>query len=99
MNNDLDLDQPMTSEQREAANQLSSEELKEIDSVLLSEASDRYLKVARIVGRTFFEFRKKHPILPDVFYSERIQELVKKGKLESRGELRRMRYSEVKLCS
>jgi hypothetical protein len=37
--------------------------------------------------------------IPDIFYSQRIRELVEKKLLESQGDLQFMRYSEVRLPS
>jgi hypothetical protein len=35
--------------------------------------------------------------VPDIYYAQRIRVLVKEGKLIAQGNLKRMRYSEVKL--
>ena len=99
MSTDLEFDPPLTPQQREVANKLSAEAIEEIDAMLLSQASNRYRKVARIVGCSLLELKDKYPGLPDVFYSERVQALVKSGRLEAQGNLRYMRYSEIKLCS
>lgn len=99
MSNELDFDSPISPEVRKIASKLSPEELKEIDEALLSEASNRYRKVARLVGRVLLKFKEQHPMLSDVFFSERVQSLVTSGHLDSQGDLRRMRYSEVKLSS
>ena len=37
--------------------------------------------------------------IPDVFYSQRIRELVSGGQLQAQGNLHRMRFSEVRLTS
>jgi Protein of unknown function len=69
-------------------------EIEDIDRELLDAASAQFQKVAAIVGRVWSK-RKDQP-LPDVFYAQRVIRLVKLGKLEAQGDLRRMRYSEVR---
>lgn len=97
MTDDLEYDPPLTPQQREVADGLSLEEIEEIDAMLLSQSSEKWRKVARVVGWTLMELNEKYPGLPDVFYSERVQFLVENQSLESKGNLKRMRYSEVRL--
>jgi hypothetical protein len=99
MNHDLDPDPELTSEQQAFAANLNQAQLEIIDQFILSECIPNWYKVARIAGRAFLKFYDQYPILPDVFYSQRIYALVKAGKLESQGNLKRMRYSEVRLPS
>jgi len=90
-------DPEITEQEREFLNLLSSEKLKEIDNAILSSASQNYLKVARLVGDLLRNNDIHIQGIPDVFYSERIRQLVKNGLLESQGNLHYMRYSEVRL--
>ena len=90
-------DPELTAEQIELAKKLSPQDLKQIDNLLISEACKHWRKVARIVGFTMSKIPERIYGLPDVFYSQRVKELVKQGKLESAGNLDYMRYSEVKL--
>jgi hypothetical protein len=53
--------------------------------------------VARIVGMAIGELQIKIPDVPDIYYAQRVQNLVALGKLESQGNLEYMRFSEVRL--
>ena len=64
------------------------------DDLIFSEACDRWLKVARIVGRVS-DRAPNGPHFEKV--AARIQALVKEGKLEAKGNLSRWLYSEVRL--
>jgi hypothetical protein len=41
--------------------------------------------------------RQEASLLPDVYLSQRVRELVESGLLENQGNLARMRFSEVRL--
>ncbi len=92
-------DPPLTKEQIDLVKKLNETDIKKIDEVLLSNACQYWRKVARVVGTTMTELPERIPGIPDVYYSQRIQHLVEKGKLESQGNLAYMRYSEVRLPS
>ncbi len=93
--NEFDEDPELTQEQRERVNKLSKQDIEEIDKMLLSQASYQYRKVARIVGFSMMDFKGKYKGIPDVFFSERVKALVADNFLESKGNLNRMRFSEV----
>jgi hypothetical protein len=97
MNYDLELDADLTPEQEALVAKLSPEAIEEIDQQIISECIEHWRKVARVVGSTIMRFQEQYPELTDGFYSLRVQSLVNDGKLESRGNLKRMRYSEVRL--
>jgi len=97
MEDENDEAQPLTEEERKIADALSREELEEIDSMLLSQASSQWRKVARVVGFSMMDFGDKYDELPDTFFLERVISLVEEQKLESDGNLKKMRYSEVRL--
>jgi len=65
------------------------------DDLIFSETRERWLKVARIIGRVSDR-------VPNGPHSEeiaaRIQTLVNEGKLEAKGDLSRWLYSEVRLA-
>ena len=69
-----------------------------IDAALLAKAEPRYRKVAFIVASVMGSIPEA-PELPDIYYAQRIAHLVESGLLEARGNLRRMRFSEVRLKS
>lgn len=90
-------DPPLTDEQSARVAQLTEAEIKKIDERLLSNSADKWHKVTRIVGTTLVELQESLQNIPDLYYAERVRHLVKEGKLESRGDLSRMRYSEIRL--
>jgi hypothetical protein len=72
----------------------------EIDQTLLSFCSKDWQKVAKIIGDTFkaFEGRRGHldkGIADEV--DARMEILVSTGQLEAQGNIRKWRYSEVRL--
>jgi hypothetical protein len=62
-----------------------------------SHALPRNRKVAMIVALTMSKSSAGLPELPDVFYAQRVKELVARGRLVAEGNLDRMRYGEVRL--
>lgn len=91
------LDQTMTEAQIELTRKLSDADLAKIDSYLLKNSARQYRKSARVIGSTMMDLQKEFQHIPDVFYSTRLMQLVEKNELEAQGDLRRMRYSEVRL--
>jgi Protein of unknown function len=89
-------DRDLTFEQQALVSKLSSTELELIDGTLLSECASSWRKVARVVGATMSAVQGHLPGLPDVYYGARLAELVQQGQLEAQGDLRRMRFSEVR---
>ena len=90
-------DPPLTQEQFELVSKLSEAELKYIDTTLFSNVSSQWRKAARVIGTTMSEQDNKITGIPDIFYSQRLSRLAKKGLIESQGNLQAMRYSEVRL--
>lgn len=84
-------------DQRRTVDQLSEAEIKEIDQNLLENASEGWSKVSRLVLATMIERHEGITGLPESFYAERVANLVKEGRLESRGDLSDMKLSEVRL--
>ncbi|MCC2666877.1 MAG: hypothetical protein K0S63_793 [Gammaproteobacteria bacterium] len=97
--NDIQLenDGPMSEAQLVIVGKLTASELDRIDKAVLKNSSHQWRKVARVVGQTLLEFQSEFPGVPDIFYSERIELLVHSGALQSQGNLKKMRYSEIKL--
>ena len=94
---DAEPDGDLTPDQVELVEQLTDAEIQAIDDALLANTSDKWRKVARVVGTTMMELPNRVEGIPDVYYSQRVQKLVKDGLLESQGNLSYMRYSEVRL--
>jgi len=94
-----DFDPPLTVEELRKIEQLSASEITQIDQTLLTNAAPQWRKVARVVGTSMIELKSRVAGIPDLYYSQRVAKLVSDGKLESQGNLRRMRFSEVRLPS
>ena len=90
-------DPPLDVEQSLRVSKLTQIELQEMDRQLLAQVSTSWRKVARIVAMTIRELRDSIPDVPDVYYAQRVQNLVALGQLESQGNLAYMRFSEVRL--
>jgi hypothetical protein len=78
---------------------LSTSDLEAIDQALLAATTNRFRKVAFVVGTVIRQLAEQLPPIPDVFYAQRVIRLVKLGQLEAEGDLQRMRYGEVRLVA
>ena len=96
---EITIDPPLTAEQSELVSKLSEAELSNIDGTLLSNISTQWRKVARVVGTTMSEQENRITGIPDVFYAQRVSHLAQKGLIESQGNLKAMRYCEVRIAS
>ena len=90
-------DRNLSEEEKVLVKRLTSKELEYIDKTLLSNANNNWQKIAMLVAIVMKELKDKIKGLPDVFYSKRVRKLVEDGYLESRGNLKYMRFSEVRL--
>jgi hypothetical protein len=97
MTGEEELDSAPTAAELKIINKLTPDQVKRIDEVLLAQTALEWRKVARVVGSAMLQMKGEYPGLPDVYYSGRIAELVTAGKLQSQGNLRRMRFSEVRI--
>jgi hypothetical protein len=94
---DVEPDPPLTSDQLAIVGALSREQVADIDKALLGNCLERWRKVAAVVGFTMTDqLMNTFEGVPDVYYAQRIRELVEKGTLEAAGNLGYMRYSEVR---
>lgn len=93
---ELQSDPTLTPEQKRMVDQVSETDIRKIDQALLSNASYDWCQVARIVTTTMIELDNGMG-LPNIYFAERIKHLVREGMLESKGDLTRMRFSEVRL--
>lgn len=91
-------DPELAPEEEALVSQLSRSDLEEIDHALLEHATTQWRKVAMIVGLTMMEFKNRVIGIPDIFYAQRVQHLVKKGLLESEGDPSQMRFCEVRVA-
>ena len=76
---------------------LSPEFVANIDAALLSHAGKKNRKVAMLVALTMMNDALAVDGLPDLYYAQRVKELVRRGLLVAEGNLDYMRYSEVRL--
>jgi hypothetical protein len=83
---DIEPDGELTPDQIQLIEQLTDAEIQSIDNALLTNACDKWRKVARVVGTTMMELPNRVEGIPDVYYSQRVQKIVKDY----------MRYSEVR---
>jgi len=88
---------PPTAEEQSAADKLTDADLQIIDAAILANTSNRWLKVARVAGRTADALSNRYPDLSYVFYAQRLLRLAEVGRLESQGNLEYMRFSEVRM--
>jgi hypothetical protein len=90
---------PLSAEERSVAAKLNEADWQVIEAAILAECSERWLKVARVVTGTEDALRTRYPGLTYVFYTEYLNHLVDKGRLESAGYVFYIRQSEVRLPS
>ncbi|WP_341886985.1 DUF3658 domain-containing protein [Variovorax sp. YR752] len=99
MTDDDTFDTELSPAERERLAKLPEPDLALIDAALLSQASSQWRKVARVVGMAMLSMPDHLEDVPDAFFAKRVALLVASGRLESQGDLRRMRFSEVRLGS
>jgi hypothetical protein len=90
-------DAELTAKELSRVSQLRPVDLEAIDNALLASASGNWRKVAFIVGTAMHSLAGRFAGVPDVFYSQRVCMLVARRALQAQGNLRRMRFSEVRL--
>jgi hypothetical protein len=84
----------LTAEERALVSQLSPQQLQAVDEALLAEVTERWRKVAMVVGLAIG--RPSHIRgVPDTFYGQRMCALVQEGRVEAQGNVEYMRFSEV----
>jgi hypothetical protein len=94
---DLLPDPKPTSAQMRAIQALTPADIAEIDATLLAHASETFRKMARVIGGAMMHLDGRYQSVPDIYFAQRVAELVKAGRLQSQGDLHRMRYSEARL--
>lgn len=80
-----------------AVGALQASDLVAIDRALLSNTGTQWRKVAMVVTDAMYAYPGLYDDIPDIFYAERIRHLVGRTALEGRGNLNRMRFSEVRV--
>jgi hypothetical protein len=97
MRDDIPEDPPLTPEQEKLVSKLSPEDINIIDAALMKNITNQWRKLARVIGTTMRDLEDNYYGLPDLFYGERVRALKESNLFESQGDLRKMRYSEVRL--
>jgi hypothetical protein len=92
-------DEFLSEEEELLITSLPKELIARIDAALLAKAESRFRKVALIVGSVPDAVPDLPKDLPRNFYAQRIARLVDAGLMESRGDLRRSGFSEVRIPS
>ena len=87
---------PLSAEEHSAAAKLTDADLQIIDAAILANSSNRRLKVARVVTATEDALRNRYPELSYLSYAQRLIRLAEEGRLESQGNLKHIRFSEVR---
>jgi hypothetical protein len=93
----LEPEDQLSSEQTASTAGLTAQELARIDAALMSHARSQWRKLAMIVAFGIEDCGEQITNIPDAFYSRRAAQLVSEGKLLAFGDLRRMRYCEIRL--
>lgn len=88
---------PLSAAERAVVRKLSDMDLQIIDAAILANSSKHWLKVARVIWHTEQALSDRYPGLSYVFYAQRLTCLAEAGRLESQGDLRYMRFSEVRI--
>jgi hypothetical protein len=87
----------MDAAETEVVSALTPGQVEAIDAAILSDVSSSWSKVAMVLSKQL----KTHPGIPDdvplEYYWQRLSRLVDQGRVEVQGDLRRARYSEVRL--
>jgi hypothetical protein len=93
---DYEFGAALDAEEAATVNALTPEHISAIDEALLGATSSHWSKVAMVLARQI----KSRPGIPDdvplEFYWNRLCRMVSRGELESQGNLRRARFSEVR---
>ena len=80
---------------------LTESDIDLIDSWLLDAVSHRWQKVAKVVAIAIMTSDKLQKLeeIPDLYFGMRIEHMVKNHLLKSEGDLKQMRFSEIKHSS
>jgi Protein of unknown function len=93
----LEPEDQLSREQEARVARLTAQELARIDAALISHARPQSRKLAMIVALAMADCGAHITNVADAFYSRRVARLVSEGKLLALGDVRRMRYCEVRL--
>jgi hypothetical protein len=97
MTEEFEPDPPLSADEQRQVAALSQTQIIAIDNALLCHASSQWRKVAYLVGMSMSTQEDRVPGIPDLYYAERVRDLVARGNLEASGNLAYMRFSEVRI--
>ncbi len=97
MNEEVEFE--LTNEDKERLDALNCEELGLIDKWILMHATYEWQKTAMVVVDAIGESDKAKRLedISDLIFGVRVEYLVNQGSLVAQGNVRRMRFSEIKL--
>lgn len=90
-------DDVLAQEDEDVVAALSPSDMEVIDGALLAECAGSWRKSARIVMGAMKALEQSMPDIPVALYAQHIASLVRSGRLLSQGNLRHLRFSEIKL--
>jgi hypothetical protein len=92
--------EPYEPTEEEIAQMISSspDERAAAQALVLRKCSDRWQKVAKIVGSLLEEFERTYPHLPCAYLQAIMEKLEDLGKAEIAGDVWAMRHSEIRLA-
>lgn len=93
---DDDLSAALDDDERNAIDALTEADRAAIDAALLSQLNDQWQKTALIVAHAMYAHPDKYDAIPYVFYGQRVLALAEEGVIEAKGNVRRLRFSEVR---
>ena len=94
-----DFDPPLTADDHDNIAKLTANQLALMDEALLAYASNSWRKLARVACAAMDATKPSVAGIPDIYFAQRIALLVSQGRLEAQGNMRRMRFSEVRFPS
>ena len=84
-------------EEHELASHITLADTQAIDSALVAGTVTTWRNVARVVGDAMISLHGQVPAAPLGFFIRRIEALVQDGRLEAKGNIQFMRFSQVRL--
>ncbi len=93
-----DNDDGPTSEELAQMRRATSAEAAAVDALILQSCTNRWRKVAMVVGTSLNEFDSKFSHLPYAYMSVRIIAMERSGAVEVQGDAMAIRFSEVRLA-
>ena len=94
---DDDANAPLDAEDIRAIAALSAADISAIDQAILAQLNHRWQKTAFVVTKAMYAYPDRYDDIADVFYGQRVIGLADAGLIETIGNLRQMRFSEIRL--